>query len=95
MSTPPTGTTSSEAAIFGRLLCNGNNEMSPGLAQYVLTLGFGSEDQARMADLASRNQGGALSPGERDELMSYIKAGHLLALLHSQARRSLKRQAIS
>jgi hypothetical protein len=49
---------SSEIAIFGRLLSNHKKEMSPALARYVLTLGFDSEDQERMRDLATRNQSG-------------------------------------
>jgi hypothetical protein len=35
--------------------------MSSELARYVLTLGFNDEDQARMTDLAARNQEGDLS----------------------------------
>jgi hypothetical protein len=41
-----------------------------------------------MNELADRNQGGRASPEEHDELMSYIKAGHLLALLHSHEENS-------
>jgi hypothetical protein len=85
----------SEAAIFGRLLSNAKGEMSPSLARYVLTLGFGDEDQARMRDLAARNQDGTLSAEEQEELRSYVKAGHLLALLHSKARKALKKRKVS
>jgi|RhiMetdeSRZDD1v2_1073273.scaffolds.fasta_scaffold2953465_2 hypothetical protein len=85
----------SEAAIFGRLLTNSEGEMAPGLARYILTLGFNSEDQARMTDLAARNQDGALSLEEQDELRSYVRAGHLLALLHSKARKALKKRKVS
>jgi hypothetical protein len=87
--TPPSRT--SEIAIFGRLLKIDEGDLSRELARYVLTLGFGDEDQARMRGLAERNQAGALSAEEQDELRSYVKAGHLLALLHSKARKSLKR----
>jgi hypothetical protein len=65
------------------------------LASYVLTLGFTEEDQARMKDLAERNQDGALSPEEEEELRNYVRAGHLLALLHSKARQALKRSRAS
>jgi hypothetical protein len=85
-------TNTSDVAIFGRLLSNAKGEMSPDLARYVLTLGFGDADQARMRELAARNQEGGLSPGEHDELLGYVKAGHLLALLHSQARKALKKR---
>lgn len=82
----------SDLAIFGRLLRNSKGRMSRELARYVLTLGFHAADQARMTDLAGRNQQAGLSPAEQEELRHYVKAGHLLALLHSQARRALKKQ---
>jgi hypothetical protein len=97
MATTPTTakTNRSEVAIFGRLLSDAKGHMSPELARYVLTLGFGDADQARMRELAAGNQRGALSAEEHEELMSYVKAGHLLALLHSNARKALKRRKVS
>lgn len=79
-----------EIAIFARLLASGEGSMRPDLARHILVLRFDDADQARMLDLADRNQEGILMAEEREELASYVKAGHLLALLHSQARRSLK-----
>ena len=64
--------------------------MSEELARYVLTLGFDADDQNRMRDLAARNQDGRLSADELEELQSFVKAGHFLALLHSRARKALK-----
>jgi hypothetical protein len=93
--TPSTKARTSEAAIFGRLLNNAKDEMSPALARYVLKLGFGASDQARMRDLAEKNQNGSLPPAEHEELMNYVRAGHLLALLHSKARKALKRKKVS
>jgi hypothetical protein len=81
----------SEAVLFGRLLANGRGEMSPELARYVLILGFDNDDQAHMRDLAARNQESLLSPEEQEELQGYVKAGHLLALLQSQARKALRK----
>ena len=48
-----------------------------------------------MDDLAVRNQAGRLTADEHEELMNYVKAGHLLALLHSQARKALNRRKVS
>jgi hypothetical protein len=93
--TPTDKTKTSELAIFSRLLSNHKREMSPRLARYILTLGFRPKEQAHMAELAVRNQGGRLSEGEREELMNYVKAGHLLALLHSKARKALKKRKVS
>jgi hypothetical protein len=94
MPSTQTGKTS-EIAIFGRLIRSDDGDLARELARYLLTLGFEEEDQARMRDLAARNQEGALSPDERDELQNYVKAGHLLAMLHSKARKSLKKRKVS
>ncbi len=95
MPKPVTSTRTSELAIFGRLLRIDEGDLGQELARYVLTLGFGEGDQARMQDLAARNQDGALSPAEKKELQNYVKASHLLALLHSKARKSLKKRKVS
>jgi hypothetical protein len=63
-----------------------SDDLSREWARHALTLGFKEDDQARMRDLAARNQEGALSLEEREELENYVSVGHLLALLHSKAR---------
>ncbi len=85
----------SEVAIFGRLLDAAKGKMSHELARYLLTLGFDEEDQSRMNQLAAGNRAGALSPQDQEELASYVKAAHLLALLHSKARKRLKQRKVS
>lgn len=82
----------SELGIFARVIRADCGDLSRRLARFILTLGFESQDQARMEDLAGRNQQGRLSAHEKIELMNFIKASHLLALLHSKARQSLKRK---
>ncbi len=59
------------------------------MARHLLTLGFAERDKARMHDLAERNQAGELSPAAREELLAYAKAGTLLSILKSKARRAL------
>ncbi|HTU22613.1 MAG TPA: hypothetical protein VMG10_31530 [Gemmataceae bacterium] len=86
---------SNELAIVGRLLKADKGDLPHKLARYVLTLGFAEEDQARMRELAEKNEAGALSTPEQEELQNFVKAGHLLALLHSKARKSLKRKKVS
>jgi hypothetical protein len=83
-------TNTSEVAILARVLGNGDGRLPPGMARYVLTLGFNDHEKARMHDLAVRNQDGALSPAEKDELFAYAKAGTLLSILKSKARRALR-----
>ena len=82
--------TSSELAIFARLIRADGSDLSRELARYILTLGFDDEDQQKMTDLAGRNQEGLLSSDEKAELENFVKAGHMLALLHSKARMALK-----
>jgi hypothetical protein len=80
----------SEIAIFARLIKMDNGDLACELARYNLTLGFDAEDQARMGELAERNQEGTLASEEKEELQNYVEDGHMLALFHSKARRSLK-----
>jgi len=84
----PTGP--SEVSILARVLGDGQGRLSPTLARHLLTLGFSERDKARMHDLAVLNQDDALSPAEKEELLSYAKAGTLLSILKSRARRVLK-----
>jgi hypothetical protein len=77
----------SEAAIFARLWQTDNGEMAPEAARLILTLGFSQDDRARMHELAVKNQEGAITPEERQELDSYVKVGDLLAILQSMARK--------
>jgi hypothetical protein len=85
----------SEIAIFARLIKADDGDLSRELARYILTLGFDEEDQARMRELAEWNQEGSLSSEDQEELRNYVKVGHLLALLHSKARKSLKAKKAS
>ena len=81
---------SSPAAIFARLWEPENGELPKTLARHILKLRFSKQDQARMHELAERNQEGRISAGELEELDSYVAVGDLLALLQSRARRTLK-----
>jgi len=78
-----------EVTILARILGNQNGKLPATMARYVLRLGFSDEDKARMHDLAVRNQQDALSPGEKEEMLAYSKAGSLLGILKSKARRTL------
>ena len=78
-----------EVAILARVLGNEGGRLPPEQARYILDLGFNDRDKARMQDLAVRNQTDALSPAEKGELLAFGKAGDLLAILKSKARRAL------
>jgi hypothetical protein len=45
----------SEIAIFARLIKADKGDLARSLARYILTLGFSPEDESRMRDLAERN----------------------------------------
>lgn len=78
-----------DIGLFAQLLENCKGKMTPALARHVLALGFSKDQQKRMTDLAERNQEDKLTSREREELFAYARAGDLLALLQSKARRAL------
>src|SRR5438270_3651141 len=80
----------SEVAILARVLGNEEGILSPQVARYILNREFTAADKVRMHDLAVRNQDHTLSPGEKEELLAYAKAGTLLSILKARARRVLR-----
>jgi len=78
-----------EVRILARVLNNGRGKLPNEQARYILNREFSDRDKARMHELAVRNQEDALSPAEKEELFAYGKAGDLLAILKSKARRTL------
>jgi hypothetical protein len=79
-----------EADILLEVLTAGEPTMKPELAEWLLTLHFTQQQQARMLDLADRNNAGTLAPGEREEMVAYVKLGDILSILHSKARLALR-----
>lgn len=81
---------SSEAALWGRLFDPTSHELSTDLARYILTLKFPQPDIDRMHELAEKARAGTLTLEEHIELDSYERVGHVLSLMKSKARKSLK-----
>jgi hypothetical protein len=81
---------SSEVTILARVLGNEKGQLPIPMARYLLDLRFSDDDRARMHDLSVRNQADALTPTEKEELLAYAKAGTLLSILKSRARRALR-----
>jgi hypothetical protein len=75
--------------IIGALVDTGNGDFSAEHARYVLQMRFSDEQAARYGSLAEKNQDGALTPTEREELEAFVTANTLLMILKSKARRSL------
>lgn len=85
--------TESEAAILKRVIKPDVGGIAPEVAREILKLGFSEDDHARMAELSERAQSVSLTGDEQAELDGYINISHLLALMHSKARVSLKNQS--
>jgi hypothetical protein len=82
--------TASDAAILSRLIEPEVESLPPEAARYILSLEFCQIDHDRMQALAAKARQGTLTPAEQDEVESYERVGHLVALLKSKARKSLK-----
>jgi len=78
-----------EAAILARLIHIGQEELSRGAAEYLLSIHFRDHDTARMSELSELARQGKLTGEEQAELDSYIRVGNLLAIMQSKGRRAL------
>ncbi len=79
-----------EAAILARLIEGPENNLSPGAAEYLLSIRFGDRDIARMNELSELAREGMLNPEEQLELDGYIHVTNLIAVMQSKARRALR-----
>ncbi len=83
----------SESAILSRVFHSRMPALSPEIARMLLDLDFDQEDKERMRRLSAKAREGTLSPDEEVRINNYERVGHLLNILRSMARRSLKRPA--
>jgi hypothetical protein len=86
-----TATPYSEVAILNRLIRPERNDLSVTAARAILKIDFEQSDRDRMRELSRKAREGTLKPEEQEEINCYERLGHLLALLHSKARLSLKK----
>jgi len=68
-------------------------KLSVTMAKHLLTLSFSDRDTERMHELAVRNQVNDLSDREKEELLAFTKAGTLISILKSRARRVISNKA--
>lgn len=80
-----------EAVIWSRLMQPDQADMPVEVARFFLQLSFNPQDLACMHDLAVRNQDGALTTEEHEELRSYRHVGLQLDVLRAKASLFLKR----
>jgi len=79
-----------EAAILARLIELGQDNLSSGAAEYLLSIHFDERDIARMNELSDLAQEGRLTGDQQSELDSYIHVSNLIAAMQSRARRALQ-----
>ncbi len=81
----------SDTAILSRLIRPDDDNLPAEAAAAFLGIRFDRGDLHRMHELAEKNQDDRLSPAERSEMENYRRVSFLLDLMHSKARRSLKK----
>jgi hypothetical protein len=80
----------SEVAIFGRVLESDQATLDVAAARAIINLDFKQTDKDRMRILLAKAKEGTLTADEQVEINNYERVGHMLSLMKSKARRSLK-----
>jgi hypothetical protein len=91
MATSTSPSPTCEAAIMSRLIGPEDDRLTAEAAEALLTIRFASSELDRMHELAVKNQDGQITAEERTEMENYRRVGLLLDLMHSKARRALKK----
>ena len=79
------------AAIWQRAI-QFQGELTPGAARALLQFQFSERDHARMDELSTKARAGTLSAEEQAELDTFERLGCVLDIVHSEARRPLKKK---
>jgi hypothetical protein len=87
-------TATSEVSILNRILRPDVPTFSPEAARDILALDFDQADKDRMRELSAKARAGSLTAEEDAEAGKYELVGHLLNVMQSKARRSLKRHGV-
>jgi hypothetical protein len=80
----------SEVAILSRVLEPEKPTLPAEAASALLALDFNQADKDRMRQLSAKAREGTLTPEEQAAINNYERVGHLLNIMQSKARRSLK-----
>jgi hypothetical protein len=83
--------TQNETTILSRIIKPNEATLPASAARALLELDFDDSDRRRMHELVLKNQEGALTSDEQDELEAYVHIGLVLDVLRAKARLSLKR----
>ncbi len=79
----------SETAIFERIVLPNDPGLSQEAARSLLALGFSLDDTARMRALLEKAKLGSLTAEEQQAMDNYERVGHYLGILQSKARHAL------
>ena len=90
MATAQNRTNGTEAAILTRVLEPEKPTLSADAARDILAFDFNQADKERMRQLSAKARDGNLTADEQNVANNYERVGHLLNVLQSKARRSLK-----
>src|SRR3954447_26269061 len=80
----------SEVAIFSRILEPEQATLNAAAASAILDLDFKPTDKERMRVLLTKSREGTLTADEEVEIDNYERVGHVLSLIKSKARCSLR-----
>jgi hypothetical protein len=80
----------SEVSILNRILQPNAPTFSTTTAHEILALDFHPSDKERMRELSAKARAGTLTAEEDAEAGKYEIVGHLLNIMQSKARQSLK-----
>ena len=78
-----------EIAALDRLLDPVRDCLTRDVALRIAALRADSATQAKLDDLAERNAEGTLTPDDRAEYVSLVRAGNLISVLQAKARAAL------
>ena|SRR5438132_9171025 len=79
------------AAIWQRVI-EFDGELSLSAARALLKLRFSERDHALLDELSAKARAGSLTADEQTQLDTFERLGCLLDILHSKARRALKKK---
>jgi hypothetical protein len=80
-----------EAAILARVIEADENEITPDVARYLLSMHLRDADRDRVDELSAKARSGSLTDAEEVELDSCLHVGSLLGVMQSRARRLLRK----
>ena len=80
----------SDVAILSRVLEPDKPTLSPQAARAILALDFAPADKECMRQLTAKARAGTLTPREEVAIDNYERVGHVINIMQSKARRSLK-----